>query len=97
MPEVPILPRYPGIATPVANHLARKEIERQLRAKGLRIGRYADVIERARVYLAEHEEELFAQAMEIVRTSPWHRAWAEREERERERQWRKSARAGVLE
>jgi len=49
MPEVPILPRYPGIATPVANYLARREIERQLRAKGLRIGRYADVIERARV------------------------------------------------
>jgi hypothetical protein len=95
--DVPIIPRYPSIVTPVANHLARREIERQWRAKGLRIQRYADVIAQARAYLAEHEEELFAQAMEIVRTSPRHRAWAEREERERERQWRKSARNGVLE
>ena len=96
MPEVPILPRYPGIATPVANHLARREIERQIRAKGLRIGRYADVIERARVYLAEHPE-LFDQAMERVRASRWHSMMAEREERERERQQRKRSRAGVLE
>jgi len=27
--------------------------------------------------------------MEIVRTHPWYRAWAEKEERERQRQWRK--------
>ena len=96
MPEVPIIPRYPGIVTPVANHLARREIERQMRAKGLRITRYAEVIEQARVYLAEHPE-LFNKALALVRASPWHRAQAEREERELERERRKRARAGVLE
>jgi hypothetical protein len=95
-PEVPIFPRYPGVAIAVANHLARREIERQWRAKGLRITRYADVIEQARAYLAEHPE-LFDKALDIVRASPWHRAQAEREERELDRQRRKSARAGTLE
>jgi hypothetical protein len=97
MLDAPTLPpSYPRIVTPVANHLARKEIERQWRAKGLRITRYATIVEQARVYFAEHEEELFALAMERVRTSPWHSMMAEREERERqrlerkrEREWRK--------
>ena len=102
MPEVPIIPRYLGIVTPVANHLARREIKRQMRAQGLRITRclritrYADVIEQARVYLAEHPE-LFDKALALVRASPWHRAQAEREERDLERERRKRARAGVLE
>jgi len=93
---VPIIPRYPGIATPVAHHLARREIERQMRAKGLRITRYSEVIEQARVYLAEHPE-LFDKALARVKASPWHSAMAEREERELERERRKRARAGVLE
>jgi len=93
---IAVIPRYPSIATPVANHLARKEIERQMRAKGLRIGRYADVVEQARTYLADHPE-LFVRALEIVRTSPWHRAQADREERELEREQRRRARAGIVE
>ena len=102
MPEVPIIPRYPGIVTPVANHLARREIKRQMRAQGLRITRclritrYADVIEQARVYLAEHPE-LFDKALARVKASPWHSVMAEREERELERERRKRAQAGVLE
>ena len=86
----------PSIATPLANHLARREIERQMQAKGLRITRYADVVAQARTYLAEHPE-LFARALEIVRTSPWHRAQADREQRELERERRKRTRAGIVE
>jgi hypothetical protein len=88
-------PRYPRIVTPVAVHLARREIERQWRAKGLRITRYATIVEQARTYLLDHPE-LFEQALDRVRKSPWHSAQAEREERERqrverkrEREWRK--------
>ena len=87
-------PRYPRIATAVANHLARKEIERQLQAQGIRLTTfpYAKVVALARVYFVEHEEELFAQALERVRKSPWHSMMAEREERERQRQERKRER-----
>jgi hypothetical protein len=67
-----------------------------MRAQGLRITRYADVIEQARAYLAEHPE-LLDRATERVEACPGLRVFAEREERERERQWRKSARNGVLE
>ena len=93
MLDAPTLPpRYHGIARAVANHLARKVIERQMQAKGLRITRYADVIALARVYFVEHEEELLGLAMERVRASPWHSMMAQREERERQRQERKRER-----
>jgi hypothetical protein len=82
------LAEYPRIVTPVANHLARKEIERQWRARGLRIQRYATIIAEAQSYLLEHPE-LFEQALERVRKSPWHSMMAEREERERRRVERK--------
>jgi len=77
----------------VANHLARRAVERQLQAQGIRLTTfpYAKVVAQAQVYLAEHPE-LFDQAMERVRASPWHSMMAEREERERERQERKLAR-----
>ena len=88
-------PRYPGIATAVANHLARKEIERQWRAQGRRITRYATIVAEAQTYLRDHPE-LFEQALSVVRRSPWHSMMAQREERERqrverkrEREWRK--------
>jgi hypothetical protein len=54
------------------------------------------VVAQAQVYLADHPE-LFDQAMERVRASPWHRAMVEREQRERVREDRKLARAGVVE
>jgi hypothetical protein len=31
--------------------------------------------------------------MKVVRTRPWYRAWAEKEERECQRQWRKAQRS----
>ena len=95
MLDAPTLPpRYPGIARAVANHVARKEIERQLQAQGIRLTtyRYAKVVALARVYFVEHEEELFALAMERIRKSPWHSMVAEREERERQREERKRER-----
>jgi hypothetical protein len=90
MADVPIFPRYPGVAKALAYLLARHVIERQWRARGLRIRRYADIIEQARAYQAEHQEELLAQAAEAVQRDPVLRKMAEREERERERQRRKS-------
>ena len=89
-------PRYPRIVTPVAVHLARREIERQWRAKGLRITRYATIVAQAQTYLLDHPE-LFEQALARVRASPWHSAMAAQEERQREREERKRARAGVIE
>jgi hypothetical protein len=90
-PNLPILPpRYPGVARALAYLMARRVIERQWRAQGLRIRRYADIIEQARAYLAAHQEELLAQAVERVQRDPKLRKIAEQEERERERQWRKS-------
>jgi hypothetical protein len=96
--DMPMLaPRYPRIVTPVANHLARKEIERQWRARGLRVTRYSEIIAQAQTYLAEHRAELFEQALARVRASPWHSAMVVREERELERQQRNRARTGVIE
>jgi hypothetical protein len=46
-------------------------------------------MEQARAYLEAHPE-LLDQAAEIVRTRPGYRVFVEREERERERQQRKS-------
>ena len=86
-----LAPRYPRIVTPVASHLARKEIERQWQARGQRITRYATIVEQARTYLLDHPE-LYAQALERVRKSPWHNMMAEREERERQRVERKRQR-----
>jgi hypothetical protein len=73
--------------------MARRVIERQLQAQGIRRTRYAEVMAQARAYLAEHQG-LFDQATERVQRNPTLRAMAEREERGRERQWRKS---GVVE
>ena len=95
--EVPIFPRYPGVAHALAYLMARRVIERQWRAQGLRIRRYADIIEQARDCLAEHEEELLAQAAEVVQRNPKLRKMVEVEERQREREWRKSVRNGVVE
>jgi len=84
MTDVPIIrPRYPGIAKAVATHLARRVIEQRMRSQGLRITRYAVVVEQAQVYLAEHREELMEQALARVQASPWHSMMAEREERDR--------------
>jgi hypothetical protein len=95
--EVPIFPRYPSVAHGLAYLMARRAIEHQWRAQGLRIRRYADIIEQARDYLAEHQEELLARAAERVQRNPKLRKMVELEERDREREWRKSVRKGVVE
>jgi hypothetical protein len=98
--EVPILrPRYPGVAVALAHHMARREVERQLRAQGLRPVHvpYVRILALMQAYKAAHQEELLAQAMERVSRDPKLRAMAERELRELEREQRKRARNGVLE
>jgi hypothetical protein len=79
------------IARHVAHHLARRVIERLLQAQGLLVAHvpYAKISALARAYLEGHQE-LLDQAAEIVRTHPAYREFVEREERERERQQRKS-------
>jgi hypothetical protein len=58
--------------------MARRVIERQLQAQGIRRTRYAEVMAQARAYLAEHQG-LFDQATERVQRNPTLRAMAERE------------------
>jgi hypothetical protein len=96
---LPLPPRYPGVAIALAHHMARRAVERELRAQGLRVVHvpYAKILVMMQAYKAAHQEELLAQAMERVSRDPKLRAMAEREERERERHWRKSVRNGVLE
>jgi len=101
MVEVPIIPRYPSVAHALAYLMARRAVERHLLGQGERYfnmpRRYTEISERARVYLAEHQHELLAQAMDRVQRSPKLRKMAEVEQREREREQRKRARNGVLE
>ena len=97
---VPIIrPRYPGVAVALAHHLARREVERQLRAHCLRVVDvpYVRILAMMSEYKAAHQEELLAQAMERVSRDPKLRAMAEREQRELDRERRKRAKAGVLE
>ena len=96
--EVPILrPRYPGVAVALAHHLARRAVERQLQAQGLRVVHvsYAKVLALMDAYKAAHQEELLAQAAALVQRNPKLRARAEQEARELEREQRKRGRATV--
>ena len=88
-------PRYPGVAHALARRLARRIVERRLQAEGAYISRMpiTKVRELASEYLSAHPQ-LLDCAAEIVRTHPKLRMMAEVEERHRERQWRKLARAG---
>jgi radical SAM superfamily enzyme YgiQ (UPF0313 family) len=76
---------YPGIARARAHNLAMRVIERQLQAQGLRVSHIpqADIMARARAYLADHPELLY-QAAETVRNDPELRTLAERQERDNE-------------
>ena len=87
--DVPILV-IPGIARSLARHFAINALKEHLRAQGVRVTHvpYADINAQAAEYLRQRPA-LFDQAMEIVRSHPWYCAWAEKEERERQRQWRK--------
>ena len=86
----------PSVAYARARQLAKRAVERELRAQGRRASN-AEVIALTRAYRVAHQEELLARAMEDVRTSPSLHAWAMSEERELEREQRRRARAGVLE
>jgi hypothetical protein len=79
--------------------MARRAVETELRAQGLRPAHvpYAKVLVMIDAYKAMHREELLAQAMVRVQSDPTLRKMVEREERELERERRKSAGAGVLE
>jgi hypothetical protein len=63
----------PSVAYARAHQLAKRAVERELRAQGRRAGN-AEIIALTRAYRAAHQEELLAQAMEDVRTSPSLRA-----------------------
>ena len=95
-PKLP--PRYPGVAVALAHLMARRAVEQQLRAQGLRVVQvpYVRILALMADYKAAHQEELLVQAMERVSRSPTLRKMAEVEERERERQQRKARRNDPL-
>jgi len=77
--------------------MARRAVEKELRAQGLRPTHipYVRILAMMDAYKAAHQEELLAQAAALVQRNPKLRAMAEREERERE--FRKAHRSGGLE
>ena len=79
----PLPPRYPGVARALAHLAARRAIQEQLRAKGVRVShvRYADINAQTRDYLTAHPE-LLDRAAETVRNDPELRTLAERQERD---------------
>ena len=95
--NLPIFQRYSKVARGIARRLARRIVERQLQAEGALIPHvpYEKVRELAQTYLEAHQE-LLDKATEIVGAHPKLRKMAEVEERQRERQQRKLAKAGVL-
>jgi hypothetical protein len=64
---LPLPPRYPGVAHAL-HHLARRAVERELRAQGLRVSHipYSHISAQATEYVREHPE-LFDQAFERAR------------------------------
>jgi len=79
--------------------MARRAVEKELRAQGLRPTHipYVRILAMMDAYKDAHQEELLAQAAALVQRNPKLRAMAEREEREREREFRKAHRSGGLE
>jgi hypothetical protein len=95
--DVPIRPRYSGVAYALARYRARKAVESELRSQGLRVSYipHRDIIAQAMEYLSNHPE-LLDQCAETVRNDPKLRKMAETEQRNRERQWRKWQRQSGL-
>src|SRR5215469_13927689 len=94
MAHVPIIrPRYPGVAIALAHHMARRAVERELQAQGLRPVHvpYVRILAMMSEYKAAHQEELLAQAAALVQRNPKLRAMADRELRELDRERRKRA------
>ena len=89
--QVPIFPRYSGVAHALARYRARKAVEHELRSQGLRVSHIPirDIMAQAMEYLRNHPE-LLDQCAETVRNDPKLRTLAEQQERER---WRKYKRA----
>ena len=92
MAQLPIFLRYTSVVRTVAHRLARRVIERQLQAEGVRVTYfpYAQLRVLTREYLAAHPE-LLDQAAAVVQSSPTLRKMAEIEQREQERRRRKSS------
>jgi hypothetical protein len=87
--NVPIFPQHPRVVRIIANRLARRVIERQMRDQWVRLPNYAEVRVLAREYLSAHSE-LLDQAAAVVQSCPTLRKMAEIEARELERRRRKS-------
>jgi hypothetical protein len=56
--DLPIFPRYPGVAFALARYRARRIVECELRSQGLRVSHipYKDVMAQAMEYLRDHRE-----------------------------------------
>jgi len=95
--QVPIFPRYSGVAHALARYRARKAVEHELRSQGLRVSHIPirDIMAQAMEYLRNHPE-LLDQAAECVRNDPKLRKMEETEQRNRERQERKWRKQGGL-
>jgi hypothetical protein len=76
--------------------MARRAVQHELAAQGRRTP-WAEVLQLAQAYRAAHETELLVRAAEMVRRNPTLTAMAAQEERQRIREERKRARAGVIE
>src|SRR5215472_1195977 len=97
--QVPLFHRpYPSVALSLARYRAKKAVEHQLRAKGVRLTTFpcAELNKLAQAYLETHRQELLDQAMAAVQSDPVLRKMAEQEERNRERQRRKMRKSGLL-
>ena len=75
--EVPLIPpRYPRVVVALAHHMARRAVEKELRAQGLRPTHipYVRILAMMDAYKAAHQEELLAQAAALVQRNPKLRA-----------------------
>jgi hypothetical protein len=61
----------------LARYRARREVEGELRSKGIRVTlvRPAEISAQARDYLAQHRERLMAEAEQAIATSPLFARW----------------------
>jgi hypothetical protein len=91
--NLPIFPRYSGVAYALARYRAKQIVQNELRSQGRRVSLIppSDIIAQAMEYLSNHPE-LLDECAETVRNGPKLRTLAEREERERWRKYKKAMR-----
>ena len=75
--ELAALQRYRQTVLILAHKRAKREVERELRAKGIRttLFRPAEISALAHDYLAQHKERLIAEAEEAIATWPGFAQW----------------------